>query len=144
MLFCDTFEIESGYIHNAGYASSTIKQILKKYHFSKRFIKRVAVASYEAEINIVIHSLGGFVFVIINESNVELLFKDVGPGIPEIDKAMLPGWSTAGEFARLNGFGAGMGLPNMKASADNFIIESNKDGTKIVLNFNVRDDEHDG
>ena len=142
MLYTNTFEIEKGCMENAGYASSAIKRELKKRNFPKGFIRRISVASYEAEINIVIHSHGGFMYAIIGEDFVELLFKDTGPGIENIELAMQKGYSTASEYARLNGFGAGMGIPNMVEVSDQCNIESNPEGTQIILRFNVHESDY--
>lgn len=142
MLYTNTFEIEKGCLDNAGFASSEIKKELKRRQYPKGFIRRISVASYEAEINIVIHSYGGFLYAIIGEDYVELLFKDTGPGIENVEAAMQKGFSTASEYARLNGFGAGMGLPNMKEASDQFIVESNPSGTKIVMRFNIKEGDY--
>ncbi|MDL2292311.1 hypothetical protein LJC17_01765 [Acholeplasma sp. OttesenSCG-928-E16] len=119
----------------AGDASIQIKRTLKKKNLSKNFIKRVSAAAYEAEINIVIHSVGGYVDFLMDDKYIFLAFIDEGPGIADISFAMQEGYSTADEEARVNGFGAGMGLSNIKKSADAMQIESSKEGTHIKLWF---------
>ena len=99
-------------------------------------LRRVAVASYEVELNLVIHSDGGTLTLTVDENGVHLCSKDIGPGIPDIEQAMREGYSTANEEARSLGFGAGMGLPNMKRNADQFAIESQVGkGTTIDMTF---------
>ena len=100
------------------------------------FLRRVAVASYEVELNLVIHSMGGKLDLDVDQNGVWLISQDVGPGIPDISLAMREGWTTANEEARSLGFGAGMGLPNMKRNADDFEIESELGkGTRISMRF---------
>ena len=102
-------------------------------------LRRVAVASYEAELNLIIHSLGGQLTMEMNPEHIVLISKDVGPGIADIDKAMQEGFSTASEEARVLGFGAGMGLPNMRRNADGFAIESQLGvGTTIQMEFRLK------
>ena len=101
-------------------------------------LRRVAVASYEAELNLIIHSLGGQLTMEMNPEHIVLISRDVGPGIADIDKAMQEGFSTASEEARDLGFGAGMGMPNMKRCADGFQIASQVGkGTSICMEFNL-------
>lgn len=121
---------------DAGYASQDIKKILKLYGFDAPLIKRISIASYEAEINLVIHSLGGTIkFIIDDDEKIHLYFDDIGPGIDDIEKAMTKGYSTASKKARDFGFGAGMGLDNMKNCANTFLINSSKEGTHIHMVF---------
>ncbi len=109
---------------NGGKASSEIKRFLKVRGISSKLIRRVAVASYELEINLVAHSIGGMLGFDINKDRVKISSHDRGPGIADIDKAMTEGFSTANEWIRSQGFGAGMGLPNVKRVADRFAIKS--------------------
>lgn len=108
----------------AGEASSHIKKILRQIGIDAGIIRRVAIATYEAEINIAIHSMGGTLTLLISEDWVKIIAKDVGPGIENIDLAMQKGFSTATSEIRELGFGAGMGLPNMQKCADDFQITS--------------------
>ena len=102
-------------------------------------LRRVSVASYEVELNLVIHSMGGTLTLQVDPEKVTLISKDVGPGIPDIDKAMTEGFSTANEEARTLGFGAGMGLPNMRRNATDFSIESTVGvGTCITMSFSLK------
>lgn len=109
---------------NGGKASSEIKRFLKERSISPKLIRRVAVASYELEINLVAHSIGGMLAFDINKERVRISSHDRGPGITDIDKAMTEGFSTANEWIRSQGFGAGMGLPNVKRVSDEFAIKS--------------------
>lgn len=108
----------------AGEASSNIKHTLQLIGFSPAVIRKAAIAAYEAEMNIVIHGSQGFLKAIINPLKIEIIAKDSGPGIPDIDLAMKEGYSTAPDHIREMGFGAGMGLPNIKNCSDEFILDS--------------------
>ena len=122
---------------NAGMVSSQIKGTLKQIGISSEILRRIAVASYEGEINMIIHSDGGKIYLRIEpeQKKVELEFADVGPGIPDVKLAMTPGWSTASEKARQLGFGAGMGLVNIKRVSDSFDLKTGKEGTTITVGF---------
>lgn len=120
---------------NAGSASSDIKKLLRNKKLPVDLVKRVSVAAYEAEINIVIHSFGGIVDFLLTEDAIYLQFSDTGPGIADIPLAMTPGFTTANEISRLNGFGAGMGLSNIKQSADFMDLISDPNGTVLKLKF---------
>ena len=123
----------------AGEASTDIKRRLKQLGVSSMVMRRVAVASYEVELNLVIHSLGGKLMLDVGPDGVMLVSEDVGPGIPDIAMAMREGYSTASEEARSPGFGAGMGLPNMKRNADEFNITSAPgSGTTITMLFRLQ------
>lgn len=119
----------------AGRASSDIKKTLRNMEIDRSLMKRICSASYEAEINIVIHSFGGFVVFQIDEKKITLDFIDDGPGIENIELAMTEGYSTATELDHSNGFGAGMGLPNIKRIADEMLIRSDKFGTHLKITF---------
>ena len=108
----------------AGRASTEIKKALKKRNFDPKIIRRVAIASYELEINQVVHSLGGTISCTIHPDKVIVVAADNGPGIKDIKLVLQEGWSTADEWIRSLGFGAGMGLPNTKRVSDEFYIES--------------------
>ena len=106
----------------AGEASSAVKKVLKQLGFSPDVIRRVAVAMYECEINMVIHADGGVIDVEISPDKIRMVHSDRGPGIADIEKAMQKGYSTADDKVRELGFGAGMGLPNMKRYTDDMKI----------------------
>ena len=108
----------------AGEASTDIKRKLKTMGFEPDIIRRVAIAIYEGEINMVIHADGGEIKVTINDECILMVLADKGPGIADIEKAMTAGYSTAPEDVRSLGFGAGMGLPNMKKFTDELSIET--------------------
>jgi len=129
-------------ITNAGTIASLVKRELKKRGLSREYVKKVTIGVYEAEINVVIHSYGGKVNLQINNDFVEVIFEDTGPGIESIDNAMTAGFSTASPYAIENGFGAGMGLPNIKAVSDEMSLTSSKEGTKLYLKFNIRSDDY--
>lgn len=137
----NTYQIKFNDIENAGTVSSLTKGLLKKLGFTRTFIKRVTIGLYEAEINVTIHSYGGDVTVIINEEYVDITFEDKGPGIEDITIAMIEGYSTASDVAIENGFGAGMGLPNIKSVADEMDLNSSTAGTHLRIRF-YTDDEH--
>lgn len=128
------FELEGGDFSRAGYASSEVKKILKQLNVNSRVIKRVVVALYEAEVNVVAHAWRGNIGVLIETDRVVISLKDEGPGIEDIERAMQVGFSTATEKVRSMGFGAGMGLPNIKKNTDELTVESkvNK-GTNVVF-----------
>lgn len=108
----------------AGEASGQIKAILKALGFPPDMVRRAAVTTYEAEINMVIHAGGGHVTAAIAPEKVTVVFADQGPGIPDVALAMQAGWSTAPENIRQLGFGAGMGLPNIRKYSDDFHIQT--------------------
>ena len=123
----------------AGEASAQIKRLLKKLGVDANIIRRLAIACYEAEINLVIHSEGGKLVLEVGSEEVSLTSKDVGPGIPDIELAMSEGYSTASDDVRMMGFGAGMGLANMARNADRFHIDSKVgEGTTIEMIFDIK------
>ncbi len=122
----------------AGEASSKIKKVLMQLGIDSKIIRRIAIATYEAEINVAIHSEGGKIFVLVKDNKIEVLIEDVGPGIEDVEQAMKEGYTTATQIARDMGFGAGMGLPNMKRCSDEFFIESKvEEYTKVKLVMNL-------
>lgn len=123
---------------SAGEASSATKKALKQLGFSPDVIRRVSIAMYEAEINMVIHAEGGEATVEISQDSVRIVLADRGPGIKDIDLAMREGYSTAPEEVRNLGFGAGMGLPNIKKYSDDLKIESIPGvGTTLTILINT-------
>ena len=132
------FEVDGEDYGHAGEASSKVKATLKEIGMPSTFTKRVAIAMYEGEINMVIHGNGGVANVEIDEDMVKVTLTDKGKGIPDVDKAMQEGYSAASDGAKQMGFGAGMGLPNMKKHSDEMIIDSKVgEGTTVVLTFYV-------
>ncbi len=128
------YKVISGDFSNAGSASSQIKKVLKQLNVDSVTIKRTVVALYEAEVNIVAHSFGGTIYADINTEEIVLLLKDMGPGIADINQAMKEGYSTASPQVREMGFGAGMGLPNIKKNADFMDIKSEVGvGTEVTI-----------
>ncbi|MCF8020344.1 Anti-sigma regulatory factor [Petrocella atlantisensis] len=118
------FDVEGGEFISAGVASSKVKKVLKQLAIQPEIIRKISVAMYEAEINMVIHAHGGVIDAEIMPDHVHVVLKDEGPGIENIELAMKAGYSTASRLAREMGFGAGMGLANMKRYADILQIES--------------------
>lgn len=131
------YHVEGGDFTNAGSTSSIVKKMLKKIGVSPDIVKRTVVALYEAEVNIVAHAYRGDIFVDLNEDNIKIILKDEGPGIPNIDLAMQKGYSTASPKVREMGFGAGMGLPNIKNNSDklNITSEVGKGTIVEIINF---------
>ena len=122
----------------AGEASGKLKRSLKDLGFDATLIRKVAIAVYEAEINMVIHANGGEITCNVDEQQIEVIMADSGPGIPDLDKAMTAGWSTASPEARELGFGAGMGMPNMKKFSDEMEVQTEIGvGTTLTLRFNL-------
>ena len=118
----------------AGEASSSVKNKLKKMGLDSNTIRKVSIAMYEGEINMVIHADGGTITVEISSEKIRMILADTGPGIADIDKAMENGYSTAPEEVRSLGFGAGMGLPNMKKYTDYMNIDSTVGvGTTVTM-----------
>ncbi|MBR2454213.1 MAG: ATP-binding protein [Clostridia bacterium] len=108
----------------AGEASVAMKRELRQLGFDANVIRRAAIAMYEGEINMVIHAEGGEAEIIIDEDKIEIILRDEGPGIADIEQAMKAGFSTAQDNIRALGFGAGMGLPNMERYSDEMRIET--------------------
>ena len=137
-LIHEVYPVEKGAFETAGEVSGTNKRMLRKLGVPSQVIRRVSVASYEVELNLVIHSLGGQMEIFIEPESVTLDVSDRGPGIPDLDLAMQEGWSTASAKIRSMGFGAGMGLPNMKKVADQLDIQSTVGkGTKVTMTFSL-------
>ena len=122
----------------AGETSSKVKKRLKQLGLPPEVIRKVAIAMYEAEINMVIHANGGTIDVAVSPERIHIVFADTGPGIPDVEKAMQEGYSTASNEVRELGFGAGMGLPNIKNCSDEMKIDTVVGkGTTIELTIYV-------
>ncbi len=122
----------------AGEASGDVKSKLKKMGVSPEAVRKVAIAMYEGEINMVIHAEGGYIDVEISEEDITMILVDMGPGIADIEQAMQAGWSTAPDNIRSLGFGAGMGLPNIKKYTDKLEIETEVGkGTQLTMTINL-------
>lgn len=128
------FSVSGDDFTHAGEASGKIKALLKQLGYDSDAIRRIAIAMYEAEINMVIHADGGEITALIYPDKVDVSLIDSGPGIPDVELAMREGYSTAPDEVRSLGFGAGMGLPNIKKYADDMQIESEVGvGTKVFI-----------
>jgi serine/threonine-protein kinase RsbT len=123
-LLREAYEIQGGNFDKAGEISSEIKVILKDLGISAANVRRSVIVSFEAEMNVVMYADRGTLTLILTDEDVCLEVVDQGPGIPDIELALKPGYSTASDEMRLMGFGFGMGLPNMKKNSDEFLIES--------------------
>jgi anti-sigma regulatory factor (Ser/Thr protein kinase) len=133
------FNVEGDDFTSAGQASVQVKKNLRQLGLDAETIRRVSIAMYEGEINMVIHAGGGIAEVRVCEDFIEIILEDSGPGIKDIEQAMQAGYSTAPDSIRSLGFGAGMGLPNMKKNSDSMTIESTVGvGTKIVMRINYK------
>lgn len=133
----DSFDFQSG-----GEASSNLKNILRKLGVASQIVRKTAIITYELEMNVVIHSLGGEITALISETELEIRVDDNGPGIADLDKAFTAGYSTASNEIREMGFGAGMGLVNVKRYADQIDVKSAKEsGThvKVIINLDKSD-----
>ena len=132
------YEIPDDDFTRAGEASGSVKKKLKKLGLNPDAIHKVAIAMYEGEINMVIHADGGVIDVEVFPDKIVMVLKDRGPGIPDIEKAMQEGFSTAGESVRNLGFGAGMGLPNMDKYSDKMTIDTVVgEGTTVTMEVDL-------
>ncbi|MBQ8078310.1 MAG: anti-sigma regulatory factor [Eubacterium sp.] len=133
------FDVDGDDFTSAGQASVQIKKILRRLGVPPEIIRKVSIAMYEGEINMVIHANGGVAEVKVNEDSIEIILADKGPGIKDINKAMQEGFSTASDQTRSLGFGAGMGLPNMKRYTDSLDIQSEVGvGTTVTMKVNLQ------
>jgi len=131
-----SYYIKSRDFIRAGEASIKIQTLLKSLNFNPQLVRRVAICGYESEMNVVMHGGDGSLSIVINTDKLIIEISDDGPGIVDIEIAMQAGFSTASDEHREMGFGAGMGLPNMKKNADDIIVESEKgQGTRVRMVF---------
>ena len=132
------YNIDGEDFTSAGKASVQVKKMLRQLDFDAETIRRVSVAMYEGEINMVIHANGGAADIVVWDEKIDVILADTGPGIPDVSLAMQEGYSTAKENIRSLGFGAGMGLPNMKRYSDEMKIDSVVgEGTTVTMSFYV-------
>jgi len=133
------YEVEKDDFVRAGEASSNIKKILRQLGIDSGVIRKISIATYEAEMNIVIHSLGGQIILEVTPGFIKVIACDRGPGIADLELAMQEGYSTATDKVREMGFGAGMGLPNMKKCSDRFYMKSTiGKGTEIIMEVDLK------
>ena len=133
-----TYQVDPDDFTRAGEASSSLKRTLKQMGIPADIIRRISIVMYEGEINMVIHGGGGQIAVEIGGEDIRMSLSDHGPGIPDIALAMQEGWSTAPEEVRNLGFGAGMGLPNMKKYSDEMeIISAPGEGTTVNMTVRI-------
>ena len=132
------FNVDGEDFSSAGQASVNVKKNLRQLGIAPEIIRKVSIAMYEGEINMVIHAGGGNADVLVYEDRIEIVLDDHGPGIPDVEQAMQEGYSTAPDTIRSLGFGAGMGLPNMKRYTDSMQIDSKLgEGTRILMTVNL-------
>lgn len=133
------FSIDGKDFASAGLVSTQIKSILKKIGYNLQLVRRIAISTYEAEMNVVMHAERAKVFLAASDQEISIVIDDEGKGIPDVDKAMQPGYSTATEEQRAMGFGAGMGLPNIRKNTDDLKVTSVVDkGTRVEVKFFVK------
>ncbi len=137
MIYTRDYNVAKDDFVAAGEVSARIKRKLKQLGIDPALIRKIAIASYEAEINMIIHSYGGHMMIEIDEKTITVICADTGPGIPDIELAMKEGYSTASQSVREMGFGAGMGLPNISRNSDNMSISSSPEGTTVTMKFQI-------
>ncbi len=132
------FDVDGSDFTSAGQASVALKKNLRQLGISPDIIRRASIAMYEGEINMVIHACGGEAEVSVSETDITITLSDKGPGIKDVEQAMQEGFSTATDNIRSLGFGAGMGLPNMKRYSDSMEIKTSVgEGTTIIMKINL-------
>ena len=138
ILLNHTFEINGADFANAGMVSTQVKSVLKKIGLDPKLIRRVAISTYEGEMNVVMHALRATVVLQVTPRRIEVVIDDEGKGIPDVSLAMQEGYTTATEEMRAMGFGSGMGLPNIRKNSDSLDISSELGkGTRLVMRFSV-------
>lgn len=136
-----SFHLRGGDFSNAGAASSELKSILATLGISSDIVRRAAIATFEAEMNVIIHAVAGVMYYSVTPAYIKVVLNDMGPGIPDIPQAMQEGYSTAPDWVREMGWGAGMGLPNMKKNSDEFKVESIVgEGTTVEIFIQIKED----
>ena len=135
-----SFHLTGGDFTNAGAASSELKSILANLNISPDVVRRAAIATFEAEMNVIIHAVAGVMYYLITPDSIKVVLNDMGPGIPDIEQAMREGFSTAPDWIRELGWGAGMGLPNMKKNSDEFRVDSVVgEGTTVEIIIKIKE-----
>ncbi len=138
LILSQDFEIRGDDFASAGTVSTEVKSILRKIGFDPKLIRRVAISTYEAELNVVMHATKGNVKLSITPEQIQVIIEDIGKGIPDINLALKEGYTTATDEMRAMGFGSGMGLPNIKKNTDELDIKSEVGkGTKLICKFNI-------
>jgi CBS domain-containing protein len=134
------FQVRQYDFERAGVATDSIKLRVRELNLPAKLVRRIAVASYELEMNMIVHSVGGTMSATVGPDGIEVVAADAGPGIPSLDDALREGFTTAPEWIRSLGFGAGMGLPNARRMSDEFRIESSQAGTTVTVRFSTNVD----
>ncbi|HUU45079.1 MAG TPA: ATP-binding protein [Acidobacteriota bacterium] len=136
ILLCKEFSVEGGDFSKGGLVSTEVKSLLKTIGFDSRVVRRVAICTYEGEMNVIMHALRARIRLAVTPSVIEVVIDDEGKGIPDVDLAMQQGFTTATEEMRAMGFGSGMGLPNIKNNTDDLKITSDVGkGTTLSMKF---------
>ncbi len=137
-----SFHLTGGDFTNAGAASSELKSIMTNLNISPDIVRRAAIATFEGEMNVIIHAVAGVMYYMITPDHIKVVLNDMGPGIPDIQQAMREGYSTAPDWVREMGWGAGMGLPNMKKNSDEFRVDSVVgEGTTVEIIIKIKEDK---
>lgn len=135
-----SFHLTGGDFTNAGAASSELKSILTNLGINPAIVRRAAIATFEAEMNVIIHAVAGVMYYEVTADAIRVILNDMGPGIPDIGRAMQEGYSTAPDWIREMGWGAGMGLPNMKKNSDVFKVDSVVgEGTTVEIVIKIKE-----
>lgn len=137
-----SFHIVGGDFTKAGVVSSELKSILTGLGIDMKLVRRAAIAAFEAEMNVIIHATAGMMHYSVMADQIKMVIDDMGPGIPDIELAMKEGYSTAPDWVREMGWGAGIGLPNMKKNSDEFRVESVVgEGTTVEIIIKIKEGE---
>jgi len=135
-----SFHLVGGDFTKAGVASSELKSILSGLGIDMKLVRRAAIATFEAEMNVIIHATAGMMHYAVSDEQIRVVIDDMGPGIPDIDLAMQEGYSTAPDWVREMGWGAGIGLPNMKKNSDEFKVDSVVgEGTTVEIIIKIKE-----
>jgi anti-sigma regulatory factor (Ser/Thr protein kinase) len=138
-----SFHIIGGDFTNAGVASSELKSVLTGLGIDMKIVRRAAIASFEAEMNVIIHATAGVMYYSVTSQEIKIVVTDMGPGIPDIPLAMTEGYSTAPDWVREKGWGAGIGLPNIRKNSDDFKIDSVVgEGTTLEIIITIHREDH--
>ena len=136
-----SFHLVGGDFSKAGVASSELKSILTGLGVDMKLVRRAAIATFEAEMNVIIHATAGMMHYTVTDEHIRVVIDDMGPGIPDIELAMKEGYSTAPDWVREMGWGAGIGLPNMKKNSDQFRVDSVVgEGTTVEIIIRIKED----
>ena len=140
----EIFSVAGLDLEHAGTVSTEVQRILRRLGVEPEVVRRAGIVCFEGEMNIVLYTPGGRIILLVYDDRVELIFSDQGPGIPDVELARQPGYSTAPDWAREMGFGSGMGIPNMEANSDRLEIRSRLGEGTVIRAVIRRKDEATG